>query len=718
MKKYFSDKMILFSNILKKNQYIITDKNLEEFSKIRKISTKRKLKLLSINDDELETLKNKVNLIGNFQLKNLLMAMKAAEICSLKKNKIFSSINKIKGVKGRLELIRNLPNGTKVFIDYAHTPDALKTVLNSLSDYFKKEITLVFGCGGERDKKKRRIMSEIAKHYSNNIYVTDDNPRKENPKKIRKEIIKYLSKDTFHEIANRKDAIQTSLRHSKSEEIILVAGKGHENYQDYGNKIIFISDKNIINKTKIKFEKTNKKLINLSHNLEILNEVFGKKLNLNFNNISTNSKKIKKNDLFIALKGKHKDGHNFINESIKNGAKICIISQKTKKKSNKLLKVKNSYSFLYNFAKTKRAASKAKIIAITGSSGKTTLKTMLGKLLLKYSETYYSPQSFNNNFGVPISLSNLRKTDKFGVFEVGMNKPGEINKLTKLIKPNIGIITNIAEAHIENFKNLKGIANAKSEIINNITTGGYIILNRDDKFFNYLNNIASKKKINIISYGFSKLSDIQLAGLKKLKKQFDLKIRVFNKVINIKSKKINFYNILSSIAVLKVLGLDLKKIENFFSNFDLVEGRGKVHKIKRFHTNFKLIDESYNANPFSTKNAIISLSNIKKKNFKKYLLLGDMLELGDKSNFYHKDLSKVINKSNIDKLFVYGDKILNTYKYTKHNMRGNILQNMSDFDEIFSSIIKDGDYIMIKGSNATGLNMLSKKIIKGLNNVV
>ena len=143
-----------------------------------------------------------------------------------------------------------------------------------------------------------------------------------------------------------------------------------------------------------------------------------------------------------------------------------------------------------------------------------------------------------------------------------------------------------------------------------------------------------------------------------------------------------------------------------------------MHDVARYKTKFKLIDESYNANPLSVKNAITNLSKIKKNNCKKYVLLGDMLELGEKSDFYHKNLSKIINVADIDKLFVYGDQVIKTYKYTSKNKRGNILQSKNDFDDVFSDIIKRNDYLMIKGSNATGLNKLSKKIIRGSNNAI
>ena len=160
--------------------------------------------------------------------------------------------------------------------------------------------------------------------------------------------------------------------------------------------------------------------------------------------------------------------------------------------------------FLNQLAQNKRDLSSARYIAITGSSGKTTVKTMLGNLLNTYSKTYFSPKSYNNHYGVPLSISNTSLMDSFAVFEIGMNKFNEIHKLSKLVKPHIGLITNISEAHLENFRSINGIAKAKSEIIYNIRKGGTIILNNDDKFFNYFKSIAQKNNINFKSFGSQK----------------------------------------------------------------------------------------------------------------------------------------------------------------------------------------------------------------------
>ena len=158
--------------------------------------------------------------------------------------------------------------------------------------------------------------------------------------------------------------------------------------------------------------------------------------------------------------------------------------------------------------------------------------------------------------------------------------------------------------------------------------------------------------------------------------------------------------------------------KSVLGNFLPIDGRGKKCRISRYKVNFNIIDESYNANPLSMKNAIENLSKLNVEKSKKYVLIGDMLELGKKSVFYHKNLSKIINKTDIDKVFVYGKNILETYKHLTKDKRGNILQNKNDFDLIFSNTIKKNDYLMIKGSNSTGLNKLVNNCIKGLNNVI
>ncbi len=291
---------------------------------------------------------------------------------------------------------------------------------------------------------------------------------------------------------------------------------------------------------------------------------------------------------------------------------------------------------------------------------------------------------------------------------------GEINKLSKMVKPDIAIITNVAEAHIENFKNIKGIAKAKGEIIDNVQQNGTVILNHDDKFFNYFNKKAKSKKLNVVSFGKSKKSDIRLIKITKNRKMNKIIINVKGELTKFTVKDINIYTVLASITVLRELNLNLQKTAQFFKSFQPSDGRGKIHKIRRYKKTFNLIDESYNANPFTVKNALNSYSKLKKNKSKKYLLLGDMLELGKRSEAYHRELSGLINKSDIDKVFIKGKKMLFAYKNLNKSKRGNICQCNQDVDLILKNIITNGDYLMIKGSNATGLNVISKTMIRGV----
>tara|TARA_Y100001970_G_scaffold290694_1_gene425342 strand:+ start:977 stop:3733 length:2757 start_codon:yes stop_codon:yes gene_type:complete len=711
MKEYLRSKLTLFSKLLGKNKYIIADKTLKEYSTLKRISKNKKLRLLDA-DKTFHNIKNlSLPLIGSFQFKNLSKAILAAKLCNLSNDNINKSLKDIKNVEGRLNLIKKYPNNIKVFIDYAHTPDALSEVLKSIKNSDTNNISLVFGCGGERDFKKRPIMAKIAKSFCKKIYVTDDNPRNENPEKIRKEIIKNLFGCKFFNIADRSKAIKEAILNAEHNETILIAGKGHENYQDYGNKILKISDKEIIKN--IDRKKLNKKKQSYLHYSRILNKIFNNKKIYKANGLSIDSRNLKKDNLFIAIKGKNNDGNKFVSASIKKGASYVVTSNNHKKYKNKILKVGNPIDFLRKFATLNRKSCNAKILAITGSTGKTSLKNILGLLLKEHNNTYSSLKSFNNHFGVPLSLSNLSPDNQFGIFEVGMSNSGEINKLSKMIKPEIAIITNIGEAHIENFDNIKGIAKAKSEIINNIKKNGTLIINRDDKFFNYLSKKAKKRKIKVISFGKSKKSDISLCKTETTGVYKKVSIRIKNQILELKIKDINIFNILASLAVLKELNLDLEKFKKVFQVLQPSEGRGRIYKIKRYKKSFKLIDESYNASPSSVKNALKSFSEIKKNKSKKYLFLGDMLELGKKSEFYHKKLSKLINKSDIDKVFVKGEKSLFTYKNLKKEKRGNIFQSNEDVDLILRNIIANNDYLMIKGSNATGLNEISKTMIKG-----
>ena len=462
MKAYLNAKLILFKEILKKGSTIISDKEIKQFSTLKKISKRKNFRLLDISGELRKIKIHYPNYNSDFKIRNLAMAIKALKLCGLNMSSIFRSIKKLKDINGRLELVKKYPNGVKIFVDYAHTPDALLNTLKSLKSDYGKDISqfLVMEVIEIQDHSWSKQLTSFAK-----IYITDDNPRNENPSKIRNELLKHIHKKKACNIGVRAFAIKKAISNAEDQELIVIAGKGHEEHQVYKNKTINISDKKIIKKLNIKFKTLNKKKLIFSQNKSIISRIFRKKISLNFNGFSIDSRTIKKDNLFLAFKGKKHDGKKFIDIVLKKGAGCVVSSTSIKNKNKKILKYRNLISFLNQFANHKRELTTSKIVAITGSAGKTSLKNLIKNLLQNFGKTYYSPKSFNNHLGVPLSLSNLSYDDKFGIFEVGMSKAGEINKLTKLIKPQIAVITNIGEAHIENFKNIEGIAKAKSEII-------------------------------------------------------------------------------------------------------------------------------------------------------------------------------------------------------------------------------------------------------------
>ena len=303
----------------------------------------------------------------------------------------------------------------------------------------------------------------------------------------------------------------------------------------------------------------------------------------------------------------------------------------------------------------------------------------MGNSLKQLSSVGISPKSYNNKYGVPLSLFNLDQKNDYGVLEIGMDKKGEIDYLSKIVKPDVSVITNINYAHAKNFKNIKQIALAKSEIINNTKINGFIILNADDNFYTLHKKIANKRKLNILSFGIdNQNANIKLISIKKIANRFKATIRINNlKTYFFISNNFqsNILNILAALSVMSIF-LDIFRLKkNIFISFKIPNGRGDIAKIKIDNKKINLIDESYNSNPLSLKSAILNFDKIKIDKGKKYLLLGDMLELGKHSKKLHLSIAKIINNTKLDKVFVIGSNVLFTYNSISKKKKGRILIN-------------------------------------------
>ncbi len=734
---YLKSKLYLFQRLLKSRGNIITDSQIPEYKNLKKISLNKKFNLHVLSkgnngidiyshkfkDDKqiIEITHNQKNyklqtdLIGRIQLKNLFMAMLAAKKSNLKFDKIVKLAARVKSVSGRFEKIGTLINKSKVILDYAHTPDALNTCLSNLKEQFEnKRIFIVFGCGGNRDEDKRPMMGKIANQYCDRVYLTDDNPRNENPQKIRLAIKKTIDKSKIFEIASRSKAIHKAIFDLNTGDILVIAGKGHEQTQDYGKFVNKFSDRlEILQNIKLK-----NKILSTNLKINILKEISNSpqiNSNIKINNASINSKTINKNDIFFAIKGNNKDGNLYVNEAFQNGASLVIANNQ--KKSKKKIIVDNTLQLLTEASSILRENLSSKIISITGSCGKTSLKELLGKTLSKISNVTYSTKSFNNKFGVPLSLFNLRKNDEFGVFEIGMDRKGEIDYLSKIIKPDVGVITNISYAHIKNFKNIHQVALAKSEIINNIKKNGFLVLNQDDKFYNLLKKTAKKKKINILTFGLKNTSaDIFLKKIVKEKSKYKIFVNINKKQSYFYVRSIfenNLKNLLAAIAIISIYKDTQKLDKNIFFDYEIAKGRGDITKVKLNKKSIYIVDESYNSNPLSLKSAIKNFDELKINNSKKKLILGDMLELGNYSKKLHLEVGKEINKTSLKNINVVGKHILHTYKNLDKHRRGAILKDKSKIIDLIKNDLNNNDYLMIKGSNSTGLNNLVNKLKTG-----
>jgi len=432
--------------------------------------------------------------------------------------------------------------------------------------------------------------------------------------------------------------------------------------------------------------------INAVFNTHIDNKLF-------FNKVSIDSREISNKDIFFAIKGEKDDGHKYVKNVLKNKNNLAIVSKEINNK--KLIKIKNTLEGLRDLAAYARQRTDAKIIAITGSCGKTSLKNLLNISLEKFGKTHCSPKSYNNHFGVPYSLANLSSDNKYGIFEIGMSAKGEIDNLVSLVKPHIAIITNIGPAHLENFNNIMGICKAKSEIMNSIYQNGVIILNKDDKYFNTLVKIANKKKIKVLTFGFSK-SDVQIK--KKSKKVL---FKIHNKIFNFKIRNYNksyLYNIAATLCVHYYLNNNISFLKNSFNNFKIPEGRGNEKYIKIKNKKILLINDSYNSNPSSLNEAIHNFSLRKKKNNqRKVLVMGDMLELGIKSKYYHDQAAKILNKTNIDKVHCVGSMMRYAHQRLNLMKRGLLFRNIRSFKENIFNLLENNDILLVKSSNRIGL---------------
>ena len=426
----------------------------------------------------------------------------------------------------------------------------------------------------------------------------------------------------------------------------------------------------------------------------------------NINGISIDDRTIKKGDLFIALIGKNFDGHNFVETAISRGACGVLVSNISVAKKYNGLFVDNTKEALINIGKYARNRFSGITIGITGSSGKTSTNYLLSNALNQFGKTHQTFGNNNNIIGLSLTLSRLPYDFNFCVLELGMNNSGEIRELTKIAKPNIAVITNVSNSHIQNFKNEKEIAKAKSEIFLGLEQNGIAVINSDNIWREFLITEAKKVNAKIHLFGHSQISDTQIIKLVEEKEGSTIYYDKINKWHLRYLNKTQAENVIASISVIKELKLSTKKVKKIICKLKPLSGRGEK-LIINFGSKQKtiIIDDSYNANPASMKAALYNFNNfrIKHHKFEVVVIIGDMLELGKNSTKIHLDLVPILKSINPNLVLTVG-------KYTKKiNNKLDLKTNCHSYFEINQLIkdirqfIKPNQIVLLKGSNGTGL---------------
>ena len=427
--------------------------------------------------------------------------------------------------------------------------------------------------------------------------------------------------------------------------------------------------------------------------------------------ISIDSRTLIPGDLFFAIVGPSFDGHDFIIEAFNKGAMGAVVCKSASTllqneqidKDKIIIEVKDTLSALQDWSKHYKDKFKTFNICVTGSNGKTTTKEIIAHVLSQEFPLLKTSGNYNNEIGIPLTLLQLNKSHKMLVAEMGMRGLGEIKALTNFIPPDLAVITNIGEAHIGLLGSKDNIFKAKSELLQSLDKDGKAIINRDDPYYFKMLDIVKDKKV--YNFGIKNRSDIMARNIRMVN---DKGMRFSLKVQNSKSREIylpllgryNIYNALAAVAVAFALGIELDLIKRRLSSFKPLD----LHmQLSNFYNGIKILNDSYNASPMSVKNALETLVEVAQNN-RKIGILGDMLELGEKTDFYHREIGKEVAKLSLDTLITVGqggkiiaqsskeegmaeERIFSFEKNEKINLVKKLL-----------NLIKPGSFVLLKGS--------------------
>ncbi|WP_322414894.1 UDP-N-acetylmuramoylalanyl-D-glutamyl-2,6-diaminopimelate--D-alanyl-D-alanine ligase [Mesorhizobium huakuii] len=431
--------------------------------------------------------------------------------------------------------------------------------------------------------------------------------------------------------------------------------------------------------------------------------------------ISIDSRSLQPGDAFFAIKGEAMDGHDFATAAIKAGAGVLVVAEGKLPSLGRLtapiIVVEDVLVALEKLGVAARARSRAKIIAVTGSAGKTTTKEALRHVLSAVGKVHASAQSFNNHWGVPLTLARMPDDCDYAVFEIGMNHPDEIRPLVKMVRPHVAIVTIIAAAHLGFFRNLDEIAKAKAEIFEGLEPEGAAVLNRDDARFKLLDKMAHAAGVeHVYGFGENARSTFKLTKCELHADHSDIAVRIGGRdmIARIGAPGRHMVqNVLAVLGAAQLVGADLDKVAIALADLSAERGRGKRHVLRHPQGPITLIDESYNANPASMAAAMALLNATPVAGEgRRIAVLGDMLELGEHSAKLHAALADLIVGTGTQTVFLGGPEMRALAQALPEDIKTEYRAGVEELKPVLLAALKPGDVVMIKSSKGIGFAKL------------
>ena len=438
-----------------------------------------------------------------------------------------------------------------------------------------------------------------------------------------------------------------------------------------------------------------------------------------FDGVSIDSRTISANEVFIAIKGNVHDGHSFVSDVISGGVRGLIINKDKicdpavtdrHDKGIVCVKVNDTTKALGDLASFNRRRTDVSVVAITGSNGKTTTREMTASVVSTRYKTLSSKGNFNNEIGLPLMLLDLKTSHQWAVLELGMNRPGEIDRLGEICIPDIGVITNIGFAHLEVLGSIEGVMNAKGELLKRIKSEGTAVLNTDDSRVFYLSTKTSRK---VLYFGLSEDARIRALDVNETATGISFTLVLPEERIPIELRvhgRFMVSNALAAASVGYLIGLSSEEIKAGLEYFQPVKGRINIVDVRGAH----IIDDTYNANPDSMEAAIRTLNSLKGKR-RGVLVAGDMLELGEHAESMHRKIGSLSARSNLARLYVTGEFAEAVADGASKEDKNSMDIFIGSREEILEDLRKQllpGDWVLVKGSRAMGM----EKIVEGLKN--